>query len=162
MTGPREAANDFAMTGFSPAERIDVDNQVRLLVAGFHELGPQWAARLRTIFQQAEQAPTDPTLARVLVAAEMLRGIAADSRSPLTIRGFALPASISTALREAEALGRDLGPHVHAQKRGLIKLFAKPAARLSREAREALMRCRMIGVQYERRVATPGTAVRAR
>ena len=150
------------MTGFSPAERIDVDNQVRLLVAGLHELGPNWAGRLRTILEQAEQAPTDPTLARVLVAAEMLRGIAADGRSPLTIRGFALPASVSAALRAAEALGRDLGPHVHAPKRGLMRMFAKPVARLSREAREAMMRCRMLGVQFERRVATPGTSVRAR
>ena len=149
------------MSGFSPAERIDVDNQYRLLAKGLHELGANWAARLRDILSAAEGAPSDPTLARVLVAAEILRGIAADGRSPLTIRGFALPAGFSKALSDAEALGRALGPHVHTPRRGLMTLFAKAPARLSREAREALMRCRMIGVQFERRAVQPGRNVRA-
>ena len=150
------------MSGFSPAERVDVDNQYRRLVKGLHDLGPEWAVRLRSILQRAEQAPSDPTLARVLVAAEMLRGVAADGRAPLTIRGYALPGALSSALKDAEALGRQLAPHVHAPRKGLLTLFAKPAARLSRDAREALMRCRMVGVQFERRAVQPGQAVRAR
>lgn len=149
------------MSGFSPAERVDVDKQYRSLVKGLHELGPAWAPRLRAILSAAENAPSDPTLARVLVAAEMLRGIAADGRSPLTIRGLTLPASIAQALRDAEVLGRDLGPHVHAPRRRLLSLFAKPPARLPREAREALMRCRMVGVQFERRAVHPGRTVRS-
>lgn len=150
------------MSSFSPVERVDVDNQYRRLAKGLHELGGDWSSRLRSILQQAEAAPNDPTLARALVAAEILRGIAADGRSPLTIRGYALPGSLSAALREAEHLGRDLGPHVHAPKRSLFRFFSRPTQRLSREAREALMRCRMIGVQFERRASQPGQSVQAR
>lgn len=150
------------MNGFTPAERIEVDQHVRLLVRGLHALGPHWAERLRAILAVAERAPSDPTLARVLVAAEIMRGIAADGRSPLTIRGFALPGAFSDVLKEAEAFGRDLGPHVHPPKRGLAMLFAKPRARLSRGAREALLRCRMIGVQFERRAVEAGRSVSAR
>jgi len=149
------------MSGFSPAERVDVDNQYRALVKGLHDLGGDWATRLRAILQCAEQAPSDATLARVLVASELLRGIASDGRSPLTIRGFALPGGLSAALKDAEAMGRALGPHIHAPRRNLLTLFAKPPQRLSREAREALMRCRMIGAQFERRAAQPGRSVKA-
>lgn len=150
------------MSGFSPAERVDVDNQYRALAKGLHELGGEWAARLRAILQRAEQPPNDATLARVLVASEILRGIASDGRSPLTIRGYALPAGLSSALKDAEVMGRALGPHVHAPKRSLLSLFAKPPQRLSREAREALMRCRMIGALFERRASQPGRSVNAR
>lgn len=149
------------MSSFSPAERIDVDNQYRALAKGLHELGGEWAERLRAILQRAEETPNDATLARVMVASELLRGIASDGRSPLTIRGYALPGGLSAALRDAESMGRALGPHVHAHKRSLLMLFAKPPQRLSREAREALMRCRMIGAQFERRSSQPGRAVRA-
>ncbi|MEO7786831.1 MAG: hypothetical protein ABIR77_03260 [Sphingomicrobium sp.] len=149
------------MSSFSPAERIDVDNQYRALAKGLHELGGEWAERLRAILQRAEDTPNDATLARVMVASELLRGIASDGRSPLTIRGYALPGGLSAALRDAESMGRALGPHVHAHKRSLLMLFAKPPQRLSREAREALMRCRMIGAQFERRSSQPGRAVRA-
>ena len=150
------------MSGFSPGERIDVDNQYRALAKGLHGLGGDWAERLRAILERAEQRPNDPTLARVLVASELLRGIASDGRSPLTIRGYALPGGLSAALRDAEAMGRALGRHVHAPKRSLLTLFTKPPQRLSREAREALMRCRMIGAQFERRATQPGRSVRAR
>lgn len=149
------------MSGFSPAERVDVDHQYRALARGLHALGGDWAERLRTILQRAEQAPNDPTLARVMVASELLRGIASDGRSPLTIRGYALPGGLSAALKEAEAMGRQLGTHVHAPRRTLLNLFAKQPQRLSREAREALMRCRMIGAQFERRANQPGRAVRS-
>lgn len=150
------------MSGFSPAERVDVDNQYRALARGLHELGGEWADRLRSILHHAEQAPSDPTLARVMVASEILRGIASDGRSPLTIRGFALPGGLSAALRDAEAMGRQLGPHVHARRRTLFTLFSKQRQPLAREAREALMRCRMIGAQFERRANQPGRAVRTR
>ena len=149
------------MSAFTPAERTDVDNQYRALAKGLHELGGDWAAHLRAILQRAEQAPADATLARVMVASELLRGIASDGRSPLTIRGYALPASLSAALQDAEVMGRALGPHVHAPRRGLLRLFAKPPQRLSQGAREALMRCRMIGAHFERRAAQPGSSVRA-
>jgi hypothetical protein len=150
------------MSGFSPAERIDVDNQYRALARGLHELGGSWAERLRAILQRAEQAPNHPTLARVLVASELLRGIASDGRSPLTIRGYALPGGLSAALKDAETMGRALGPHVHIRKRSLFNVFTKPPQRLSREAREALMRCRLIGAQFERRAAQPGQSVKTR
>lgn len=150
------------MSGFSPAERTEVDDQYRHLAKGLHELGAGWSARLRAILQRAEQAPSDATLARVLVAAEIVRGIAADGRSPLTIRGLALPTSLSVALRDAETLGRDLGKHVHSSKRGLLRVFTRPPQRLTREAREALMRCRMIGVQAERRAAPREKSVQTR
>ena len=150
------------MSGFSPAERVDVDNQYRVLAKGLHELGGDWAARLRAILQRAEAPPNDATLARVMVASELLRGIASDGRSPLTIRGYALPGGLSAALQDAEAMGQALGPHVHAPRRSLLSLFSKPPQRRSREAREALMRCRMIGARFERRASQPGQAVRTR
>lgn len=147
------------MSGFSPAERVDVDNQYRAIARGLHELGGDWAAQLRNILRRAEQRPNDPT--RVMVASEILRGIASDGRSPLTIRGYALPGDLSAALKDAEIMGRQLGPHVHAHRRTLLNLFSKPPQPLAREAREALMRCRMIGAQFERRANQPGRAVRA-
>lgn len=149
------------MSGFSAAERIEVDHQYRLLAKSLHDLAPDWANRLRAILVQAEHAPADATLARVMVAAEIVRGIAADNRSPLTIRGYVLPGTLSAALRDAEALGRALAPNVHPPKRGLLRLFRSAPPRLSREGREAIMRCRMIGAQFERRASQPGRSVKA-
>jgi hypothetical protein len=149
------------MSGFSASERIEVDHQYRLLAKSLHDLAPDWANRLRAILAKAEQAPADATLARVMVAAEIVRGIAADGRSPLTIRGYALPGTLSAALREAESLGRALAPHVHPPKGGLLRRFRTPPPRLSREGREAIMRCRMIGAQFEGRTSQPGRAVKA-
>ena len=149
------------MSGFSASERIEVDHQYRLLAKSLHDLAPDWANRLRAILAKAEQAPADATLARVMVAAEIVRGIAADGRSPLTIRGYALPGTLSTALRDAEALGQALAPHVHPPKRGLLRLFRTAPPHLSREGREAIMRCRMIGAQFERRASQPGRSVKA-
>ncbi len=148
------------MSGFSASERIEVDHQYRLLAKSLHDLAPDWANRLRAILANAEQAPADATLARVMVAAEMVRGIAADGRGPITIRGYALPGTLSAALRDAEALGRALAPHVHPPKGGLLRMFRTAPPRLSREGREAIMRCRMIGAQFERRASQPGRAVK--
>ncbi len=148
------------MSEFEASERIEVDHQYRLLAKSLHDLEPDWANRLRAILVQAEQAPADATLSRVMVAAEIVRGIAADGRSPITIRGYALPATLSAALREAETLGRDLAPHVHPPKRGILRMFRTPPPRLSREGREAIMRCRMIGAQFQRRASQPGRSVK--
>ena len=145
------------MSGFSASERIEVDHQYRRLAKSLHDLAPDWANLLRAILAKAEQAPADATLARVMVAAEIVRGIAADGRSPITIRGYALPVTLSAALREADTLGRDLAPHVHPPKRGLLRLFRTA---LSRDGREAIMRCRMIGAQFERRASQPGRSVK--
>lgn len=143
------------MSGFSAVERIEVDHQYRLSAKSLHDLAPDWANRLRVILAKAEQAPADATLARVMVAAEIVRGIAADGRSPMTVRGYAPPATLSAALREAETLGRDLVPHVHPPKRGLLRLFRTAPPRLSRDGCEAIMRCRMIGA-----IRTTGIAAR--
>lgn len=115
-----------------------------------HELDPEHPNQLRAALARAEGAPTDPTLARVLVAREMLRGIAWEGRSPLTVRDMTLPAELAAAMSEAETLGRAIGPFAHQRRRGLLALFSKRKS-FSQSGKEALMRCRAIGAAHERR-----------
>lgn len=147
------------MTGFTPAERVEVDRQYRILAKALHALDPEHPPKLKAILAHAEAAATDPTLARVLVAREILRGVAWEGRAPLAVRDFALPADLATALWEAEKLGRSIGPHALAKKRGLFSFFA-PRKEFSRSGKEALMRCRAVGAALDRRTQLPGRRVR--
>jgi hypothetical protein len=138
------------VSNFTPAERIEVDRHYRILVKALHELDPEHPNQLRAALARAERAPTDPTLARVLVAREMLRGIAWEGRSPLTVRDMTLPAELAAAMSEAETLGRAIGPFAHQRRRGLLALFSKRKS-FPQSGKEALMRCRAIGAAHERR-----------
>lgn len=150
------------MSNFTPAERIDVDRHYRILVKALHELDAAHTKRLRETLARAERAPTDPTLARVLVAREILRGIAWEGRSPLTVRDMTLPGELAGALSEAEALGRAIGPFAHQRPGGLLALFRKRKS-FSQAGKEALMHCRAIGAAHERRQSgrRPGRNLRA-
>jgi hypothetical protein len=140
------------VSNFTPAERIEVDRQYRILVKALHALDPEHPTRLRTTLARAERAPTDPTLARVLVAREILRGIAWEGRAPLAVRDMTLPAELAGALSEAEKLGRAIGPFAHQRRGGIFALFMK-RKRFSHSGKEALMHCRAIGAAHERRQA---------
>lgn len=138
------------MSSFTPAERVEVDRQYKVLARAFHDLDPAHPPRLRSVLEGAEASSTDPTLARVLVAGEILRGIAWEGRSPLTVRGLAMSAELAAALSEAEKLGRSISAHALARKRGLLNLFA-PRKTFAQSGKEALMRCRAIGAAQDRR-----------
>lgn len=138
------------MSNFTPAERIEVDRQYKVLARALHALDPAHPPKLRSILAHAESGSTDPTLARVLVAGEIMRGVAWEGRAPLTIRDLALPGDLAAALSDAEKLGRSISAHALAGKRGIFSLF-KPKKSFSRSGKEALMRCRMIGAAHERR-----------
>lgn len=140
------------MTAFTPAERVEVDRQYRILAKALHALDPAHSSALREVLGDAEAASTDPTLARVLVARELLRGIAWQGRAPLAVRDLAMPAALAAALGNAERLGRDIGPHAYARRRGIFALFARRRI-FSQSGKEALMRCRAIGAAQERRQA---------
>jgi hypothetical protein len=149
------------VSNFTPAERIEVDRQYRILVKALHHLDPALPKVLRDALARAERAPTDPTLARVLVAREILRGIAWEGRSPLTVRDMTLPGELAGALSEAEQLGRKIGPHAHQPRGGLLRLLLKRKS-FSHSGKEALMHCRAIGAAHERRQAArrPGRGLR--
>jgi hypothetical protein len=138
------------VSNFTPAERLEVDRQYRTLVKALMALDPGLPTRLRQALSRAESAPTDPTLARVLVAREMLRGVAWEGRSPLTVRDMTLPAELAAALSDAEKLGRAIGPFAHQRRRGILSFFVKRKS-FSQAGKEALMRCRAIGAAHERR-----------
>ncbi len=138
------------MINFTPAERIEVDRQYRILARALHALDPAHPMKLRAILGGAEGGGTDPTLARVLVASEILRGIAWEGRSPLTVRALAMPRELAATLAEAEKLGRSISAHALAEKRGFFSVFSRKKA-FSQPGKEALMRCRMIGAAHERR-----------
>ena len=142
------------MSNFTPAERIEVDRQYRILARSLHALDPAHPLKLRAILAGAEASSTDPTLARVLVAGEILRGVAWEGRAPLAVRGLAMPRDLAAALSEAEKLGRSISTHALARKRGILSLFKRHKA-FSRGGKEALMRCRMIGATQERRAGQP-------
>ena len=138
------------MSNFTPAERLEVDRHYRVLVKALQALDPNYPRQLRDALSRAERAPTDPTLARVLVAREMLRGIAWEGRAPLAVRDMTLPGELAAALSDAEKLGRQMGPFAHQKRRGLFSLFSKPK-NFSKAGKEALMHCRAIGAAHERR-----------
>ena len=75
------------MTNFTPAERVEVDRQYKVLARALHALDPKHTQQLRNVLSSAEAGSTDPTLARVLVAGEILRGVAWEGRAPLTALG---------------------------------------------------------------------------
>ena len=106
--------------------------------------------KLRSILAGAESSSTDPTLARVLVAGEVLRGVAWEGRSPLTVRDLALSRDLAAALAEAEKLGRSISAHALTEKQGIFSLFRRKKT-FSQSGKEALMRCRMIGAAQEQR-----------
>ena len=149
------------MSNFTPAERVEVDRQYKILAKALHALDPEHATSLRAALTRAEAAATDPTLARVLVAREILRGIAWEGRAPLTVRDLALPAALATALSEAEKLGRAVGRYALQQRRRFMSFFA-PRKSFDQSGKEALMRCRAIGAAYERRQTArrPGRGLR--
>lgn len=139
------------MSGFTPAERVEVDRQYKVLAQALHALGPGHPAQLKAVLQGAESGTTDPTLARVLVAGEILRGVTWEGRGPLTVRGFAMSSELATALAEAEKLGRSISAFaLGSQRRGLLRLFAQRKS-FPQSGKEALMRCRAIGAAQERR-----------
>lgn len=150
------------MSNFTPAERVEVDRQYRTLVKALHELDAAHPNALRTALQRAERSNTDPTLARVLVAREILRGIAWEGRAPLTVRDMALPGELAAALSEAEKLGRTIGPFALQQPRGIRAWLTWPKKSFGQSGKEALMRCRAIGAAHERRQAArrPGRGLR--
>jgi hypothetical protein len=150
------------VSNFTPAERVEVDRQYRILVEALHRLNPEHPATLRSALQRAEGSHTDPTLARVLVAREILRGVTWEGRAPLTVRDMALPGELAAALSEAEKLGRAIGPFAHQKRRGLLAIFASRAKSFDQSGKEALMRCRAIGAAHERRQAArrPGRGLR--
>ena len=149
------------MSTFTPAERVEVDRPYKILVKALHALDPEHPNALRAALTQAESAATDPTLARVLVAREMLRGIAWEGRAPLTVRDMALPAALAAALSDAEKLGRAIGPSAIQRRRGILS-FLTPRKSFDQSGKEALMRCRAIGAAHERRQAArrPGRGLR--
>lgn len=140
------------MSNFTPAERVEVDRQYKVLARALHDLDPAHPQRLRAVLERAEAGSTDPTLARVLVAGEILRGVAWEGRGPLTVRSLAMSADLAAALSEAEKLGRAISAHALARKRGLLGWFA-PRKSFAHSGKEALMRCRAIGAAQERRTA---------
>lgn len=140
------------MTSFTPAERVEVDRQYKVLARALHALDPAHPQRLRATLERAEAGSTDPTLARVLVAREILRGVAWEGRSPLTVRDLAMSADLAAALSEAEKLGRLISSHALTRRKGLLSFLA-PRKRFSQGGKEALMRCRAIGAAQERRAA---------
>ena len=150
------------MSNFTPAERVEVDRQYRVLVKALHALDEAHPSTLRGVLGKAEGGATDPTLARVLVAREILRGIAWEGRAPLTVRDFALPGALAGALSEAEKLGRAIGPFALIKKRGLFSFLAPRRKEFDQAGKEALMRCRAIGAAHERRQTArrPGRSVR--
>lgn len=149
------------MSNFTPAERVEVDRQYRILAKALHALDPAHAETLRTTLAGAEAAPTDPTLARVLVAGEIMRGVAWQGRGPLAVRDYAMPGALAKALSEAEKLGRAIGDFARPPRRGLLGLF-QPKKSFSQHGKEALMHCRAIGAAHEARQSgrRAGKAVR--
>lgn len=149
------------MSNFTPAERVEVDRQYRILVSSLHALEPKHSEVLRDTLAKAEAAATDPTLARVLVAGEIMRGVAWKGRAPLAVRDYAMPAALAKALSEAEKLGRSIGDFARPPRRGLMGLFHSKKA-FSQPGKEALMRCRAIGAAHEGRQSgrRAGKAVR--
>lgn len=127
-----------------------MDNHYRALARALHELDPAHAGTLRQVLAKAEAGATDRTLARVLVAGEILRGVAWEGRSPLTVRDQAMPAHLAAALADAEKLGRAIGPHARPPRNRLLSLI-RPRKSFSQSGKEALMRCRAIGAAHQRR-----------
>lgn len=150
------------MSNFTPAERVEVDRQYRILVKALHALDPGHPATLHSALARAERSRTDATLARVLVAREILRGIAWEGRAPLTVRDMALPAELAAALSEAEQLGRAVGPLALHKKRRWLAFLSPRRATFDQSGKEALMRCRAIGAAHERRQTArrPGRGLR--
>lgn len=127
-----------------------MDNHYRALVRALRQLDPAQADVLRAVLAKAEGGATDPTLARVLVAGEILRGVAWEGRGPLTVRDYAMPGQLAVALAEAEQLGRAIGPHARPPRNRLLSLI-RPRKSFSQSGKEALMRCRAIGAAHQRR-----------
>lgn len=139
------------MSGFTSSERIQADQHVKVLARALHDLSPAYAETLRQLMLRAERQSPDITLARLLVAESLMRGILSNERAPVRTGQDALPAALCAIFDEARALGHALQPYAIARHGGMLRFFGRSRPRLSRSAQQALLHCKVILAASQRR-----------
>lgn len=130
---------------YTLAERREIKHHFTVVVDELERLRPEQARHLYHASRTVAGEVQDPTLAMVLVAGEIQRGINKDQRAPISSAAMPVSATLGRGLREAWTVGVTIAPMVLAERRGLIaRWFRAEEPRFGRRAREAILRCRLV------------------
>jgi hypothetical protein len=131
----------MAQAGYSPDEAAQIAGHYRTLVEGLRALHDAFATELQRAQGLVTAQVRDDSFARVLVAAELMRGINKDSRQPVSSSSFVLSEQLRDSLRIAYDVGLAVAPFTLRSNQGFLgRWFGKRPPRLSQPAKEAILR----------------------
>ena len=131
----------MTQASYTPGETVQIAGHYRTLVAGLRELHDGLAAELQRAHGLVAAEVRDESFARVLVAAELMRGINKDERQPISSSAFLLSQQLRDSLRIAHDVGLAVAPFTLSSKQGLLsRYFGKRPPRLNQPAKEAILR----------------------
>ncbi|CAA9507011.1 MAG: hypothetical protein AVDCRST_MAG39-1768 [uncultured Sphingomonadaceae bacterium] len=130
---------------YTLAERREIKHWFSLVANELERLEPAQARALYHASRTVATEVADPTLAMVLVAGELQRGINKDQRAPVSSKALVVSPALGSALREAFGVGLAIAPMVLERRRSLIQRWlGADEPRFEPQAREAIMRCRLV------------------
>ena len=91
----------MTQASYTPGETVQIAGHYRTLVAGLRELHAGFASELQRAHGLVAAEVRDDSFARVLVAAELMRGINKDERQPISSSAFLLSQQLRDSLRIA-------------------------------------------------------------
>ena len=130
---------------YTLGERREIKHWFTLVVNELERLQPAQARTLYHASRTVAGEVNDPTLAMVLVAGEIQRGVNKDQRAPISSAAMPISPALGQALRQAYDVGLTIAPLVLAKRRSLVpRWFRAEEPRFGQEAREAILRCRLV------------------
>ena len=131
--------------GYTLSERHEIKRYFTLVVDELERLAPEQARRLYHASRTVAEEVRDPTFAMVLVAHEIQRGVNKDQRAPISSPKLPISPALQGGLRSAFEVGTAMAPLVLDRRRSLVqRLLRQPDPRFGQEAREAILRCRLV------------------
>ena len=131
----------MAQAGYTPDEAVQIGAQYRIMLEGLGALHAAFADELRRSQKLVEAEVRDGSFAKVLVAAELMRGINKDERQPVSSSTFMLSEQLRESLRIAYSVGLGVAPFALREKQSFLgRWFGKRAPRLGQRPKEAILR----------------------
>jgi hypothetical protein len=131
----------MAQAGYTPDEAVQIAGQYRTLIEGLRTLHDAFATELQRAQGLVAAQVRDESFARVLVAAELMRGINKDERQPVSSTSFVLSEPLRDSLRIAYDVGIAVAPFTLRSEQGFLsRWFGKRPPRLAQPAKEAILR----------------------
>jgi hypothetical protein len=130
---------------YTPGEAAEIDRCYRVVMDAVTHLHPTLGKELRRGLLIIEAEVGHPSLAKVLVTGELLRGINRDERRPISSRSFMISSTLRGGLQVAYAVGEAVAPFALQDMQKFIRrYFGSKPPRFEQAAKEAILRCQMV------------------